>query len=118
MDQRLFSIQSVNYTDYTTGKKEFMFEDNDLSALRSYFEANCANQTTCKIGLDNLGLPKQKDKNNKNLLVPAASHALIRGACLNVINANTYRIIYTMFTVLNPVCLIIFMFFADRINGF
>lgn len=37
---------------------------------------------------------------------------------MNVINEKTYKVIYTLFTVLNPVCLVIFMFIADRINGF
>jgi hypothetical protein len=68
--------------------------------------------------LEDFGLPKQTDKTNKNLLVAAATHAQIRGACLNVINEKTYKVIYTLFTVLNPVCLVIFMFVADRINGF
>jgi hypothetical protein len=44
--------------------------------------------------------------------------ASIRYACLNAINEKTYGIIYTLFTVLNPICLIIFMLVADRINDF
>ena len=75
-----------------------------LRDIQTYFNASCLNKTKCSIGLNNLGIP--------------ATDAKIRGACLNVIDQSKYKIIYTLFTILNPVCLMIFMFFADRIMGF
>ena len=42
-EQLLFGIQQINYTDYTTGTKKTLQSESELSAIRKYFNASCAN---------------------------------------------------------------------------
>jgi len=65
--------------------------------------------------LNNYGIPQ---KRVRGVLADGMTKASIRCACLSTIDKKTYKTIYTLFTLLNPLCLAIFLFFADRINGF
>lgn len=57
MDQLLYNVQSVTYIETLTAKNVTL---TDLTKVQKYFNAECANKTSCAIGLNNYGVPKVK----------------------------------------------------------